>query len=228
MTGKFELRKYRVSRWKQLIFPQELIIDETHVLTRKRHFPAFWVMKEESIPLSKVASIQIIRGLFFSTLVIENSGGPFPITLNGLYNNKASEVRKTLETYERMIKERESSAPDEPDKPGENEKKTNKLLSLLIKPAKKADTYQSFNFKLEDDKPLEAWWKEPEAEGKDVSESEKTRNYSPETWEMPVITPPIRKIDLLEERIDEIDEKAKKSGWISDLIKNPYNENPKT
>ncbi|MCK4719435.1 hypothetical protein KAU08_02175 [bacterium] len=97
------MRKYRASRLKQLIFPQELIIDKYHVLSRKRSFPAFWQVKEESIPLSKLASIQIYRGLFFSKLIIENSGGPFPIILDGLWNRCASEARDLLEMIEREI-----------------------------------------------------------------------------------------------------------------------------
>lgn len=97
------MKKYRVSRLKQLIWPQELVIDKFHVLTRKRHFPAFWTVSEESIPLSKLASIQIHRGLLFSRLIIENSGGPFPIIIDGLWNNQAKEARDLLELIERDI-----------------------------------------------------------------------------------------------------------------------------
>jgi len=97
------MRKYRASRFRQLIFPQELIIDKFHVLSRKRHFPAFWRVREESIPLSKLASIQIHRGLFFAKLIIENSGGPYPIIVDGLWNGKACEARDLLETIEREM-----------------------------------------------------------------------------------------------------------------------------
>ncbi len=97
------MKKYRVSRWKQLIFPKELLIDKYHVLSRKRHFPAFWIVKEESIPLSKIASIQIHRGLLFSKIIVENSGGPFPIIVNGLWNKNATEARDILEMIEREM-----------------------------------------------------------------------------------------------------------------------------
>jgi hypothetical protein len=97
------MRKYRASRLKQLIFPQELIIDKYHVLSRKRSFPAFWQVREESIPLSKLASIQILKGMFFSKLIIENAGGPYPIILDGLWNRSASEARELLEMIEREI-----------------------------------------------------------------------------------------------------------------------------
>jgi len=102
------MRKFRVSRFKELIFPRELIIDKYHVLSRKRHFPAFWRVDEESIPLSKLASIQIRRGLLFSRILIENSGGPYPIIVNGLWNASAKEARDLLEMIEReMAKPRE-------------------------------------------------------------------------------------------------------------------------
>ncbi len=101
------MKKYRVSRLKQLIFPQELLIDKYHVLSRKRHFPAFWLVTEESIPLSKLASIQIHRGMFFSKLIIENSGGPFPIVVNGLWNRQATEARNILEMIEREMQKME-------------------------------------------------------------------------------------------------------------------------
>lgn len=110
------MKRYRVSLWKQLIFPQELIIDKYHVLTRKRHFPAFWIVTEESIPLSKLASIQIHRGLFFSKMIIENSGGPFPIVIDGLWNGAAREIRDILEMIEREMQKDEFNNQTEDDR----------------------------------------------------------------------------------------------------------------
>ena len=101
------MRKYRVSRFKQLIFPQELIIDKFHVLARKRHFPAFWRVTEESIPLSKLASIQLHRGFLFSKIIIENAGGPYPIIVDGLWNRTAHEARDLLEMIEREMQDGE-------------------------------------------------------------------------------------------------------------------------
>jgi hypothetical protein len=97
------MRRYQASRLKQLIFPQVLIIDKYHCLSRKRYFPAFWKVTEESIPLSKLASIQIHRGMFFSKLIIENAGGPYPIIVDGLWNGKAREARDLLEMIEREM-----------------------------------------------------------------------------------------------------------------------------
>jgi len=102
------MKKFRVSRFRQLIWPQELFIDKYHVLTKKRHFPLFWIVSEESIPLSKLASIQIHRGFFFSKMIIENSGGPYPIIVNGLWNGQASEARSILEKIEQQIQNQNS------------------------------------------------------------------------------------------------------------------------
>ena len=99
MSETSNQKKFRVTRWKQLIFPKELIIDESSVLTRKRKLPAFWIVKEESIPLRSVASIQISRGLFFSSLLIENSGGPYPIQIEGIPNRYATKIRRLIEGY---------------------------------------------------------------------------------------------------------------------------------
>jgi hypothetical protein len=125
------MKKYRTSRFKQLIFPQELLIDKFHVLARKRHFPAFWIVTEESIPLSKLASIQIQRGFLFSKLIIENSGGPYPIVVDGLWNRAAHDARDLLEMIERETQspedigallgeggDRHDSPPPSPPNPG--------------------------------------------------------------------------------------------------------------
>jgi hypothetical protein len=114
------MRKYRVSRFKQFIFPQELIIDKYHVLTRKRHFPSFWLVTEESIPLSKLASIQIHRGFLFSKLIIENSGGPYPIVVEGLWNRAAREARDILERIEREMQAGYEIAGQADDEAGED------------------------------------------------------------------------------------------------------------
>jgi hypothetical protein len=82
-------------------------VDKYHVLSRKRHFPAFWVVTEESIPLSKLASIQIHRGFLFSKLIVENSGGPYPIIVDGLWNGPARTARDLLEEIERGMQNRE-------------------------------------------------------------------------------------------------------------------------
>jgi|GEM_PF-683657 len=84
-------------RWGQVIFPAQLILDEWHIITRKRHFPMFWITKEESIPWSKLGAVKLTRGLFWSTVEIENTGGVNPIIFPGLGNKQAEEVRRIVE-----------------------------------------------------------------------------------------------------------------------------------
>jgi len=177
MKKSRQIQKFRTTRWMQLIFPQELIIDEAHVLTRKRHFPAFWIIKEESIPLSKIASIQITRGLLFSLVVIENSGGPFPITIKGIPNRKALLIRRTLESHDLSQKDNEIPENEKSTKTDDGEKKIRGLLSFISK-AKKRD--ESIDF--EDEEPIEAWWKDSEDSMPDTVSEEQSQNEMQPSW----------------------------------------------
>ncbi len=104
------MSRYVASRFilKHLIFPQEVRIEDYHVRTKKRLFPLFWIVNEQSISLSKVASIKLHKGLVFSDVIIENSGGDYPIRIEGLYNSTARRFRADLETCEREFAEKYS------------------------------------------------------------------------------------------------------------------------
>ncbi len=99
------MKRYATSRWimKHFIFPREIVLDSHHVRTRKRRFPWFWITDEESIPLTKIASIKLHKGLIFSDMIIENSGGDYPIKIEGLTNRSALELRAELENLERKV-----------------------------------------------------------------------------------------------------------------------------
>jgi hypothetical protein len=170
------VRKFRVTRWRQLIFPQEVVIDNVRVLSRKRRFPLFWVVKEESIPLRSVASVQINKGLFFSSVMIENSGGPYPISVNGIPNRHAKEIRHIVENYSdytatgkkigKVVEE--ISEPENPVKRSMSKSITSKgsgrkkSTSLIIEPAENAWDASSFDPLV----PIE----------KDTAEKEKSKN----------------------------------------------------
>jgi len=177
MEKSKQIRKFRTTRWMQLIFPQELIIDQAHVLTRKRHFPAFWIIKEESIPLSKIASIQITRGLLFSSVVIENSGGPFPITIRGIPNRKALLIRRTLESHDLSKKDNEIPENEKSIKTDDSEKKIRGLCSLIGK-FKRRDESMDF----EDEETIEAWWKDSEDSMPDTISEERSQNETQPSW----------------------------------------------
>ncbi|HYE78868.1 MAG TPA: hypothetical protein VEI97_12860 [bacterium] len=101
-TGEFP-KVYRTTRLAagQLIFPQQLIFDAHHVLTRKRKFPLWWIVHEESIPYAKIGSVSLKRGLMYSTVEIENTGGVDPIVFKGIGNQQALEVRDLIERMTR-------------------------------------------------------------------------------------------------------------------------------
>lgn len=96
-------RVYRTTRlaWGSIFFPQLLIFDHHHVLTRKRKFPLAWIVHEESIPYAKIGSVTLKKGLMYSTIEIENTGGVDPIIFKGIGNRQALEVRDLIERMTR-------------------------------------------------------------------------------------------------------------------------------
>ena len=229
MTGKSNIQKFRVSRLRQLIFPQELIIDNAHVMTRKRRFPAFWIVKEESIPLRSVASIQIIRGLFFSTVIVENSGGPFPIEVNGLPNRQASRVRMIIEDYKPGHAQNDLNQNEHESRmidPVPEKKSTPGLLkgknvdetkpTVKIKPVIEAyeDSWDGADFDpvlIEDDASISDHIPQPEI--KSVKpRSEKLRGHRLMSDPLPA----------LNETVYPSDEKKNESKkWMTDLVESP-------
>lgn len=153
------VRKFRVTRWHQLFSPQEITIDNMRVLARKRKFPLFWLVKEESIPLRSVASVQINRGLLFSSIMIENSGGPYPIALKGIPNRHATEIRHIVEDYSRYVSTLKTigkvveqiSEPEKPVKRSMSKSITSKGVGrkkaqpLIIEPAENAWDASTFD-----------------------------------------------------------------------------------
>ena len=60
-----------------------------------------WFSKDElSISITKVASVHIKTGLFWSTIVIESSGGTDPLTSHGHGKGDARRIKELIETYQ--------------------------------------------------------------------------------------------------------------------------------
>ena len=55
---------------------------------------------EESIAISKVASVHISTGVFWAEIVIESTGGTDPITSHGHRKADAQRIRDLIETYQ--------------------------------------------------------------------------------------------------------------------------------
>ena len=81
---------FKASRWTRgnVIFPTVIEVTDTAVIRRKRS----WFRNDEmSISISKVASVHIQTGVFWSNILIESSGGTDPMKSHG--HKKADAIR---------------------------------------------------------------------------------------------------------------------------------------
>lgn len=90
---------FSASRWTQgnLVFPTKLVITSQRVTrVKSRMFGS----NEESIAMSKIASVHISTGVFWSEIVIESTGGTDPITSHGHRKKDAQRIRDLIEQYQ--------------------------------------------------------------------------------------------------------------------------------
>lgn len=69
-------------------------------MRRKRHW---FTVDEMSINISKVASIHIKTGIFWSQILIESSGGSDPMESHGHTKADARRIKDLIETYQHQI-----------------------------------------------------------------------------------------------------------------------------
>jgi hypothetical protein len=88
---------FTASRWTQgnFLFPTKLIVSPQRVIRVKSRL---FGSNEESIPMSKVASVHISTGPFWSEIVIESTGGTDPITSHGHRKKDAQRIRDLIES----------------------------------------------------------------------------------------------------------------------------------
>ncbi len=94
---------FTASRWTKgnFLFPTKLVVSPQRVIrVKSRMFGS----NEESIPISKVASVHISTGMIWSNIVIESTGGTDPITSHGHSKNDAQRIRDLIETYQMQAK----------------------------------------------------------------------------------------------------------------------------
>jgi len=84
------------------IFPTRIEVGPEHVVRIK---PRFFGRSEESILVSKVASVEISVGLFWSDIRIESTGGTDPIESHGHRKKDAIEIRSLVEQYQKKSSE---------------------------------------------------------------------------------------------------------------------------
>ena len=90
---------FAASRWTRgnFFFPTKIVVSPQRVIrTKSRLFGS----NEESIPISKVASVHISTGVFWAEIVIESTGGTDPITSHGHRKSDAQRIRDLIETYQ--------------------------------------------------------------------------------------------------------------------------------
>ena len=90
---------FTASRWTQgnFFFPTRLVISPQRVTRIKSRL---FGSNEESIPISKVASVHISIGVFWAEIVIESTGGTDPITSHGHRKADAQRIRDLIESYQ--------------------------------------------------------------------------------------------------------------------------------
>jgi hypothetical protein len=87
------------SRWTQgnFLFPTRLVVSPLRVSRVKSRW---FGRNEETIPISKVASVHISTGVLWSEILIESSGGTDPITSHGHRKKDAQRIRDLIESYQ--------------------------------------------------------------------------------------------------------------------------------
>jgi hypothetical protein len=92
-------RLFKASRFTHgnFFFPTQIEVGPERVLRIK---PRFFGRSEESIPISKVASVQIATGVFWSNIRIDSSGGTNPILSHGHSKRDAVDIRNMIEHYQ--------------------------------------------------------------------------------------------------------------------------------
>jgi hypothetical protein len=90
---------FTASRWTQgnFFFPTKIVVNAQRVSrVKSRMFGS----NDESIPISKVASVHISTGVVWSEIVIESTGGTDPITSHGHRKADAQRIRDLIEGYQ--------------------------------------------------------------------------------------------------------------------------------
>ena len=90
---------FTASRWTQgnFIFPTRIVVSPLRVSRVKSRW---FGNNDESIAISKIASVHISTGVFWSEIRIESTGGTDPITSHGHRKGDAQRIRDLIEQYQ--------------------------------------------------------------------------------------------------------------------------------
>jgi hypothetical protein len=98
-------RVFAASRWTRgnFFFPTRIEIGPERVLRIK---PRMFGSSEESIPIAKVASVQISTGMLWSNIRIDSTGGANPILSHGHSKGDAVEIRSLIEHFQQGLSQK--------------------------------------------------------------------------------------------------------------------------
>ena len=87
---------FKASRWTRgnFLFPTVIEVTDRAVI---RHRRTLFSKDEISISIAKIASVHIQTGFFWSTILIESSGGTDPLISRGHKKADARRIRELLE-----------------------------------------------------------------------------------------------------------------------------------
>ncbi len=90
---------FKASRWTKgnLFFPTYIEVSDKSVTRHKR---TLFRKDEISISITKVASVHIHTGVFWSDILIESSGGSDPLASHGHRKADARRIKELIEGYQ--------------------------------------------------------------------------------------------------------------------------------
>ena len=97
---------FQASRWTRgnFLFPTIIEVNDKAVTRRKRS----WFSRDEiSVSMSKVASVHIQTGVFWSDILIESSGGSDPLSSHGHRKSDAERIKDLIEGYQAVYAKKE-------------------------------------------------------------------------------------------------------------------------
>jgi hypothetical protein len=103
---------FRASRFSHgnLLFPTQVAVTPTAVV---HYTPELFGGREHSMHIAHVASVLIDRGLMFSDVLIESSGGTSPVRCHGHSKGDALKMKQLIEQFQSEYYQRQT-----PPQPG--------------------------------------------------------------------------------------------------------------
>jgi len=102
-AAESQAETFTASRWTQgnFIFPTRIVVSPLRVSRVKSRW---FGSNDETIAMSKVASVHISTGVMWSEIRIESTGGTDPITSHGHRKADAQRIRDLIETYQSQLR----------------------------------------------------------------------------------------------------------------------------